>query len=152
MDHFFSKSLEPSSPLFWFPDGVDVEGVVRQLAGADGEEYKRQSFVRGIDAFAWYMGFHQRMYQWGVYVPVTGVAAYVMQAMSKTDIPWEEKLNVALRTILAHERFHFAADVGVAQFELALQRPIYWPAHGEPVPIWRLWPALSARPRRRGRG
>ena len=118
----------PGTPVFWFPDGVDSEEVVRQLAGANGNEYERLSLLRGIDAFGWYMGFHQRQYQWGVYVPVTGVAAYAMQALAGVDISGEQKLNIAMRSILAHERFHFAAEVGVAQLELALQRPIYWPA------------------------
>ncbi len=122
------QSGEPPAPLFWFPDGVDAEEVVRRLAGAYGDEYQRLALVKGIDAFAWYVGFHQRMYQWGIYVPVTGVAAYAVQALASADISWEERLNVALRTILAHERFHFATDVGVAQLELALQRAISWPA------------------------
>lgn len=126
---------DPAAPIFWFPDGVDAEDVVRQLAGANGQEYRRLALLRGLDAHAWYMTFHQRMYQWGIYAPVTGVAAYAVHALSVTDIPWEAKLNVALRAILAHERFHFAADVGIAQVELALQRPIAWPARDN-APAW----------------
>lgn len=130
LEEGLAESGEPPAPMFWFPDGVDVEQVVRRLAGANGDEYRRLSLVKGIDAFAWYVGFHQRAYQWGVYIPVTGLASYAVQALGKTDIAWEDKLNVALRTILAHERFHFSAEVGVAQVELALQRAVYFPAVG----------------------
>lgn len=123
-----TEQATAGTPVFWFPDEADSNDVLRQLAGANGKEYERLSLVRGLDAFGWYMGFHQRQYQWGIYVPVTGVAAYAMQALAGVDISGEQKLNIAMRSILAHERFHFAADVGVAQLELALQRPIYWPA------------------------
>jgi len=118
---------EPGSPIFWFADGVDEEDVLKRLAGARGEEYRRLALVRGIDAFGWYMTFHQKAYQWGVYVPVTGVAALAMAALETTPIDPLAKLHVALRFILAHERFHFAADVGLAQIERIVEKPVYLP-------------------------
>lgn len=127
-DDDVARTGEPAAPLFWFPDGVDAEEVVRRLAGAHGQEYERLALLKGVDAFAWYLSFHQRMYQWGVYVPVTGAAAYAVQALGSSDVSWEAKVNLALRAILAHERFHFAADVGIAQTELVLQRAVWWPA------------------------
>jgi hypothetical protein len=133
-----SESSEVPSPVLWFPDGVDEESAVRELAGAAGGEYQRLSLLRGVDAFAWYLSFHQRAYQWGIYAPVTGVAAYAVQALSEAGITWQEKINVALRAILAHERFHFAADVGTAQVELAIQRALYLPSRQNVAS----WPAL----------
>ncbi len=133
-----SDSGEVPSPVLWFPDGVDEETAVRELAGAAGGEYQRLALLKGVDAFAWYLSFHQRAYQWGVYAPVTGVAAYAVQALTEANITWQEKINVALRAILAHERFHFAADVGTAQVELVTQRALYLPARQNGAS----WPAL----------
>lgn len=116
-----------AEPVFCFPDGVDEEDVVRKLAGAQGDEFKRQALVRGVDAYGWYMTFHQRAVQSGIYVPVEGVAALAVHALSSTPIEWASKLNFSLQFILAHERFHYAADVGIAHIERILGRPMWWP-------------------------
>jgi hypothetical protein len=123
------------APIFWFPDNVDAEKIVRGLAGANGDEYRRLALVRGVDAYAWYASFHQRAYQWGIYLPITGIAAFADAALRDTRIGWAQKLTFALRVALAHERFHFAADVALASVEATAGRPIWWRVReaGEPL-------------------
>lgn len=116
-----------AEPVFCFPDGVDEEDVVRRLAGAQGDEFKRQALVRGVEAYGWYMTFHQKAVQTGIYLPIEGVAALAVHALSSTPIGWASKLSFSLQFILAHERFHYAADVGIAHIERILHEPMWWP-------------------------
>ncbi len=123
----FGDAPNFAEPVFCFPDGVNEEDVVRQLAGAQGDEFKRQALARGIDAYGWYMTFHQKALQMGVYIPIEGVAALAVHALSSTPITWASKLSFSLQFILAHERFHYAADVGIGRIECILEWPMWWP-------------------------
>jgi hypothetical protein len=130
----FDDDVEESdlSPVFYFPEGVDEEDAIRKLAGGTGEDYERQVLQRGIDAFGWYVSFHQKRYQWGIYLPLRGAAALADLAMQNTPIIWTEKFRIAYRFILTHERFHFAADLGIASIERMVEKPIWWPIRDLP--------------------
>ncbi len=50
-----------------------TEAKIENVLGERGSgDLKRLEQVRGIDAFGWYVTFHQRSYQHGIYIPIEG--------------------------------------------------------------------------------
>ena len=121
------ESAGQDLPIFRFPADKDPEKVLDRLAGARGDEYEREVLARGVDALAYYMTFHQKVFQWGIYVPITGLAWVARNVFQRVNRPATEKIALSLSLVLAHERFHFAADCCVAQMELFSRKPLYWP-------------------------
>jgi hypothetical protein len=115
------------APVFWTPPNLDPESFYRSLGGGREGEYLQQSKLLGVDAYGYYASFHQRTYQWGVYVPIEGVAALAKHALGDLDLDSCEKFHLAWDFIVEHERFHYAADCGIGQLELLLEQPIWWP-------------------------
>ena len=102
----------PDEPLFIFevPPTLTDADLERVLGDDRIGELQRLQQIRSIDALAWYVNFHQRKYQHGVYIRVEGVVLLALQALDKLDMPVERKLELAFHAILPHELFHFAAD------------------------------------------
>ena len=123
-------AISSSAPVFWTPPDVQDDDVYRRLEESREGEYLRQSKLLGIDAFGYYASFHQRTYQWGIYIPLDGVAALAKQALGHLDLDIGLKFEIAWSFILAHERFHYAADCGIGQLELLLGKPIWWSRRG----------------------
>jgi hypothetical protein len=117
-----------SVPVFWTPPGMDKDDVYKLLDQGRSGEYLRQAKLLGVDAFGYYASFHQRTYQWGVYIPLDGIAAVAKQALSALNVDLDLKFEIAWSFIRAHELFHYAADCGIGQLELLLDKPIWWPA------------------------
>ncbi len=86
--------------------------------------------IRGVDALGWYVNFHQRKFQHGVYVPAEGVLWMVLRVLHDIGLPLERKIELAFHAILRHELFHFAADCMTANWEMATGVPVYWPSRG----------------------
>lgn len=116
-----------NAPVFWTPSEVDDEKFLAGLAGTNNGDYIRQAHLLGVDALGYYLSFHQRTYQWGIYMPLVAVAQLAIQELSGTNATARQKLELAWQFILSHERFHYAADCGVSQMEIIFQRPIWWP-------------------------
>ena len=72
--------------------------------------------------------FHVTGLQWGVYVPVSGIAYLMKHAFGGLPATDKTKAHLAFHAILNHELFHFATDYAVAQMELVFQEPWWGPA------------------------
>jgi hypothetical protein len=114
-------------PVFWTPSEVDDEKFLIGLAGANSGDYMRQAHLLGIEASGYYLSFHQKIYQWGIYLPLVAVAQLAIQVLEHTQATARQKLELAWQFVLSHERFHYAADCGVAQMEILFEQPIWWP-------------------------
>ena len=118
--------------VFSFTGNDDPEDVLARLAGARGDEYRRQEMLRGIDALGYYLTFHQRSYQWGIYLPLTGIACLAQDVFSKVVSDPLLRIHLAAHVILDHEYFHFAADYALSQIELLHAKPLFWPIANAP--------------------
>ena len=83
---------------------------------------------RGMDALAWYVSFHTCCADWGVHIPVSGIAYVAAKAFASLNTPMATKVNLAFQALLHHELFHFATDYAMAQTELILREPWWIPA------------------------
>src|SRR5580704_11872261 len=81
-----------------------------------------------MDALGWYVSFHVVGVQWGIYIPVLGIAYLMKNALSKLTATLDTKGHLAFHAILNHELFHFGTDYTVAQAELLHQEPWWVPA------------------------
>ncbi|HKD15950.1 MAG TPA: hypothetical protein VKE71_15555 [Candidatus Angelobacter sp.] len=81
-----------------------------------------------MDALGQYVSFQAVGAQWGIYIPVTGIAYLIKNALSQLRATPDTKRRLAFHAILNHELFHFATDCAIAQAELIHQEPWYVPA------------------------
>ena len=125
-----SEGISEFEPVFEI--GADLDETFPALNGSEGQAIHQNVLHHGIDALGAYLSFHVTGRQWGIYLPVSGLAYLVGRVFAPLRAPLEVKCHLAFHAILSHELFHFAADCVIAQAELV---------HGEP---W--WvPALNAR-------
>lgn len=108
--------------------GTEIDETFPGLGGEEGKKIQQSVKVYGMDALGWYLPFHYPGIQWGIYVPVSGIAALVRGAFSGLSAPILTKAHLAFHAILNHELFHFATEYAIAQAELAHQEPWYVPA------------------------
>jgi hypothetical protein len=109
------------------PDLTDAE--VRHVLGEQEiGNLKRLEQVRGIDALGWYMIFHQRRYQHGVYIPIKGILLLAIGALAELPVSMERKIELAFHAIFRHELFHFTTDCMTANWELATALDVYFKA------------------------
>jgi hypothetical protein len=108
--------------------GADVDETFPALGGEAGEQIRRSFLLHGMDALGWYVSFHVVKVQWGIYIPVTGIAYLIKNALSKLTATLDAKIHIAFHAILNHELFHFGTDYTVAQAELIHQEPWWVPA------------------------
>jgi len=111
------------------PKVTDAE--VFEALGEDSGEVARQLPIKGTDALGWYVTFHQRAAQHGIYLPIEGVAELALGALGGLELTPERRLEIAFHSILRHELFHFEADCMAANWELATRAAVYWWAADE---------------------
>ena len=108
-----------------FEIGAEVDDTFTALGGELGEEIRQSVLHHGTDALGYYLSFHITGVQWGIYIPVTGIAYLLNNAFKGLQIPLATKAGLAFKAILSHELFHFATDYAVAQSELTFREP-WW--------------------------
>jgi hypothetical protein len=113
-------------PLFEI--GADVDERFPGLDGEAGKKIQQSVQLHGIDALGWYVSFHYPGVQWGIYIPISGMAYLLQHAFGGLSAPVVTKAHLAFHAILNHELFHFVTDYTIAQAELAHQEPWYVPA------------------------
>ena len=123
-EHQFNPS-QASSIVFEVPPNI-VDGDVANALGDLEEKVEALIKVRGIDALGWYVSFHQRKRQHGIYLDVSRVAVLAKNHLTGTGLGLAERLEIALEAVLQHELFHFAVDCMAANFELASGSACYW--------------------------
>jgi hypothetical protein len=135
-DKSFSDSEEEDeNDAGWPPDfdpvveiGADVDETFPALEGEAGEQIRRSILLHGMDGLGSYISFHHVGVQWGIYIPVTGIAYLIKNALLKLTTTFDTKVHLAFHAILNHELFHFGTDYTVAQAELIHQEPWWVPA------------------------
>jgi len=125
-----AAASERPEVIFEVPPKVTDAEVFEALGEGPGE-VARQVQVKGTDALGWYVTFHQRAAQHGVYLPIEGIATLAVGALGPLALPLERRLEIAFHAILRHELYHFEADCMAANWELALGRRVYWWAKDE---------------------
>ena len=116
---------EDPAVVFEVPPKLTDAEVVNALGEGFGKR-ARLLQIKGIDALGWYMTFHQRAVQHGIYLPIEGIAQLAVTALRHLALPLERRLEIAFHAILRHELFHFAADCMAANWELATRAVVYW--------------------------
>jgi hypothetical protein len=119
-------SDEPTAIFEVPPEITDAD--VKNVLGDGLGELERLQKIHGIDALGWYITFHQRRFQHGVYIPIEGILALTVGALSRLRVPLARRLELAFHAILRHEIYHFAVDCMAANWELVIGAEVYWKA------------------------
>lgn len=121
-----SPADEPAV-AFEVPPSVTDADIAEVLGEQEFTQIKRLYQERGVDALGWYVTFHQRIAQHGIFIPFEGVLLFASQAFPQFNVPLNRKLAFAFHAILRHELFHFSADCMLANMELTTGTSVYWP-------------------------
>jgi hypothetical protein len=111
-----------------FEIGAEVDERFPGLGGESGRKIQQSVELHGMEALGWYVPFHHPGLQWGIYIPISGMAYLVREAFGWLGVSFETKLHLAFHAILNHELFHFATEYAIAQAELTHVEPWYVPA------------------------
>jgi hypothetical protein len=114
---------------------MDEAQIVRALDGPKGEQLKQAVLVRGVDALAWYVTFHVRGAQWGVYIPISGLLYMIANVFRPLPADSAAKMKIAFRALHQHELFHFAVDYMSAQWEAITGQACHRPARALRDPV-----------------
>jgi hypothetical protein len=82
---------------------VDEDLLMAAMNGSDGVRIRQAILVNGVDALGWYVSFHARGAQWGIYVPMSGIAYLMKHGFSDLSADPITKLRIAFRAIHQHE-------------------------------------------------
>jgi hypothetical protein len=114
--------------MFEYGAAIDEAQIARALEGPEGNQLDQSVLEKGVDALAWYVNFHIRGAQWGVYIPTSGLAYMMVRVFGRLPVNTDTKLKIAFRALHQHELFHFAVDYMSAQWEAITGMPCYRPA------------------------
>ncbi len=115
-----------AQPIFEFAAEADIN-VDRALGSGLGDHVRRSALVSGIDGLAWYVSFHLRGRQWGIYLPVTSIVGVAETVFGSTKLELAAKMKLAAHVMHEHELFHFAVDYMCGLWELADGHPLWKP-------------------------
>jgi hypothetical protein len=124
---------EPSLPpaveeIFEYGAEIDERRLVAALGGDEGERIQQAVQLRGgTDALAWYVNFHAKGAQGGIFIPLSSVAYLVARVFLPLSTDPMTKFRIAFRALHQHELFHFAVDYMAAQWEGLTGRPCHKP-------------------------
>lgn len=108
---------------------VEMDALEEAFGGDAGEKIKKSiELNKGTDGLAWYVTFHGKGVQWGIYIPVSSIAYLIVNVLNDLVTDLRTKTFLAFRILHQHELFHFAADYMAAQWEAITLRPCYRPA------------------------
>jgi hypothetical protein len=107
---------------------IDEDRLQEALGGGLGESVRKSIELRGVDALGWYVTFHARGVQWGIYIKSSSVMTLAAMMFNHLAADLETRLRIAFRAIHQHEIFHFATDYMSAQWELIAGQPCHQPA------------------------
>lgn len=124
-DEGFGDDLDE---IFEIGAEIDEDRLRQALGGGLGESVRKSIEMRGVDALGWYVTFHARGVQWGIYIKSSSVLALTGMMFRHLAADIETRLRIAFRAIHQHEIFHFATDYMSAQWELITGRPCHKPA------------------------
>jgi hypothetical protein len=56
-------------------------------------ELQRLHEIRGVDAYGWYLSFHQLSGQYGIYIRFEAIVWLTLQFLQEVDMPFERKVS-----------------------------------------------------------
>jgi len=121
-------SIPQFEELFEYGAEIDLDLIRDVMGGTAGNDIQRSVQVRGVDALAWYVSFHMRGAQWGIYIPLSSIAFMIGRVFSSINAAPEDLLKLAVRSLHQHEMFHFAMDYASSQIEILTKRPCHKPS------------------------
>lgn len=123
-----SEEIGPAlaSPCFEFAAEKDIE-IDTTLGSQLGEHIRRAALTRGIDALAWYLSFHLRGPQWGIYLPLSSIVGVAQELFRDSGLNISQRMRLAAHLLLQHELFHFSVDYMTLVGELATHCPCWKP-------------------------
>jgi hypothetical protein len=121
------RQLDAPSVIFEVPPSL-TDADIKSILGDEIGRLKRLQQIRGTDALGWYVTFHQRTAQHGIFLTAEGLLQFAGRALAALPLPPARMIEIAFHAILRHELFHFATDCMVANWELSLGIPVFWPA------------------------
>jgi len=133
-----ADALATGMPIFDLGLSAEETKELLDLArGEFGEHYRSRIIDRGIDALGWYVSFHLRGAQFGIYIKVSGLAWLANHLLSfKPDsIDPVHAAQSALDSIVLHEWAHFLVDRMVLQMENAYGVPIWAEQYDKNFPL-----------------
>jgi hypothetical protein len=118
--------VDDTPPHYEFAAEADID-VERALGSGLGDHVSRAAMVKGVDGLAWYVSFHARGPQWGIYLPVSSIVGVAGTVFGATTLDLSAKMRLAAHVMHQHELFHFAVDYMTALWELTHQQPCWKP-------------------------
>ena len=108
---------------------LPAEDEVRaRFGGETGAALRKSVEVKGVDALGYYVSFHAKGAQWGIYLKAARVDWMASEVLGDLRVSFEERRRIAMRLIHAHEMFHFAVDYMSSQWELITEHSVHRPA------------------------
>jgi hypothetical protein len=114
------------APHFEFAAEAEIN-IDRVLGGGLGQHVRREALARGVDGLAWYVSFHGRGLQWGIYIPTTSIIGVAAEVFGATALDLPAKMRLAAHVMHQHELLHFAVDYMTGLWELTHRRPVWKP-------------------------
>jgi hypothetical protein len=116
--------------IFEFGAEIDQDRLQAAMNGAEGDKIRQAVLEKGVDALGWYVPFHAKGAQWGIYVPMSGIAHIMVDFIWGLNTDLLTKFRIAFRAIHQHELFHFAVEYMAGQWEALTEKPCWNPARG----------------------
>ena len=114
--------------IFEFAAEIDQDRLQAAMNGAEGDKIRQAVLANGVDGLGWYVPFHAKGAQWGIYVPMSGIAHIVVDVVWGLQTDLLTKFRIAFRAIHQHELFHFATEYMAGQWEALTEKPCWLPA------------------------
>ena len=124
-----SDAVSKASPYFEFASEADIDNDAA-LGSQLGEHVRRAALAKGVDGLAWYISFHIRGPQWGIYLPISSIVGVAREIFADSGLDNFQRMRLAAHVLLQHELFHFSVDYMTLFGELATGRPCWKPARG----------------------
>jgi hypothetical protein len=113
-------------PRFEFAPESEVD-IDSAIGDSLRQEIRRAALVRGVDGLAWYVSFHVRGPQWGIYLPISSVVGVAMEVFGDLQLTLPARLRLAAHVLHQHELFHFSVDCMTQFWELSNLKPLWKP-------------------------
>lgn len=123
-------TIELTGPeeIFEYGAEIEIDEMVNILGGPKGDELKKAMLVTGQGDLGWYMTFHARNANPGIYIPVSSIYFLVSEYFRYLPIDFWTQFKLAFRAIHQHELFHFGIDYMSAQWEAITSTACWLPA------------------------
>jgi hypothetical protein len=125
---YYEESIPQFDEVFEYGAAIDRNLIQDVMGGRAGDDIERSVQFRGIEALAWYVTFHVRGGQWGIYIPLSSVAFMVARVFNSVTADLEDLFRLSVRALHQHELFHFALDYVSGQVEILTKRACHKPS------------------------